>query len=109
MSFLVDPSAAHDVFDGGVAQSVAEMALRSGCGVHLAVPADLVAFIFLWSKSATRAAAVVSRIEWINFWHCALLSHSQLLKLVRLTPRVCHLSLLAFMVKASRWTFWNYA
>jgi phosphoribosylformylglycinamidine synthase len=52
-------SAAHDVSEGGIAQSIAEMAMRSGVGARLEVPAGLDAFTFLWSESATRAVVVV--------------------------------------------------
>jgi phosphoribosylformylglycinamidine synthase II len=52
-------SASHDVSEGGIAQTIAEMAMRSGVGVRLDVPADLNAFTFLWSESATRAVVVV--------------------------------------------------
>jgi phosphoribosylformylglycinamidine synthase len=52
-------SAAHDVSEGGIAQTVAEMAMRSGFGVRVEVPAGLDAFTFLWSESATRAVVVV--------------------------------------------------
>ena len=52
-------SAAHDVSEGGIAQTIAEMAIRSGFGVRLKVPAGLDAFTFLWSESATRAVVVV--------------------------------------------------
>jgi phosphoribosylformylglycinamidine synthase II len=54
-------AAAHDVSEGGIAQTVAEMAMRSGVGVRLEVPAGLDAFTFLWSESATRAVVVVSQ------------------------------------------------
>jgi phosphoribosylformylglycinamidine synthase len=52
-------SAAHDVSEGGIAQTIAEMAMRSGVGVLLEVPTGLDAFTFLWSESATRAVVVV--------------------------------------------------
>jgi phosphoribosylformylglycinamidine synthase len=52
-------SAAHDVSEGGIAQTIAEMAMRSGVGVRLEVPTGLDAFTFLWSESATRAVVVV--------------------------------------------------
>jgi phosphoribosylformylglycinamidine synthase II len=52
-------SAAHDVSEGGIAQTIAEMAMRSGVGARLEVPAGLDAFTFLWSESATRAIVVV--------------------------------------------------
>jgi phosphoribosylformylglycinamidine synthase II len=52
-------SAAHDVSEGGIAQTIAEMSMRSGIGVRLEVPAGLDAFTFLWSESATRAVVVI--------------------------------------------------
>jgi phosphoribosylformylglycinamidine synthase len=52
-------SAAHDISEGGIAQTIAEMAMRSGIGVRLEVPTGLDAFTFLWSESATRAVVVV--------------------------------------------------
>lgn len=52
-------SAAHDVSEGGIAQTIAEMAMRSGIGVRLKVPVGLDAFTFLWSESATRAVVVL--------------------------------------------------
>ena len=52
-------SAAHDISEGGIAQTIAEMAMRSGIGARLVVSAGLDAFTFLWSESATRAVVVV--------------------------------------------------
>ncbi len=52
-------SAAHDVSEGGIAQTIAEMSMQSGIGIRLEVPAGLDAFTFLWSESATRAVVVV--------------------------------------------------
>jgi phosphoribosylformylglycinamidine synthase len=52
-------TAAHDVSEGGIAQSIAEMAMRSGVGVRLEVPTGLDGFTFLWSESATRAVVVI--------------------------------------------------
>jgi phosphoribosylformylglycinamidine synthase len=52
-------AAAHDVSEGGIAQTLAEMAMRSGVGARLEVPAGLDAFTFLWSESATRAVVVI--------------------------------------------------
>jgi phosphoribosylformylglycinamidine synthase II len=52
-------SAAHDVSEGGIAQTIAEMAMRSGVGARLEVPVGLDAFTFLWSESATRAVVVI--------------------------------------------------
>jgi phosphoribosylformylglycinamidine synthase len=53
--------AAHDVADGGIAQALVEMSMRSGIGAKLTVPSGEDAFVFLWSESATRAVVVVSR------------------------------------------------
>jgi phosphoribosylformylglycinamidine synthase II len=52
-------TAAHDVSEGGIAQAIAEMAMRSGVGVRLEVPNGIDAFTFLWSESVTRAVVVV--------------------------------------------------
>jgi phosphoribosylformylglycinamidine synthase len=52
-------SAAHDVSEGGIAQTIAEMAMRSGIGARLEVPTELDAFTFLWSESATRTVVVL--------------------------------------------------
>jgi phosphoribosylformylglycinamidine synthase II len=52
-------AAAHDVSEGGIAQTIVEMAMRSGVGVRLEVPTGLDAFTLLWSESATRAVVVV--------------------------------------------------
>jgi phosphoribosylformylglycinamidine synthase II len=52
-------SAAHDVSEGGIAQTIAEMAMKSGVGVRLETPTGLDAFTFLWSESATRAVVVI--------------------------------------------------
>jgi phosphoribosylformylglycinamidine synthase len=54
-------AAAHDVSEGGIAQTIAEMAMRSGVGVRLEVPDGIDAFTFLWSESATRAVVVVTQ------------------------------------------------
>ncbi len=60
-------TAAHDVSDGGVAQTIVEMALRSGVGARLWLPDDLEAFVFLFSESAGRAVVVVPRSEELRF------------------------------------------
>lgn len=60
-------SAAHDVADGGIAQTLTEMALRAGTGARLWIPDGQDAFEFLWSESATRAVVVVARTEELRF------------------------------------------
>ena len=60
-------SAAHDVSDGGIAQALVEMGLRSGVGARVWVPDDLDPFVFLWSESATRVIVVVPRSEELRF------------------------------------------
>jgi len=60
-------SAAHDVSDGGVVQTLAEMAMRSNIGARVWVPDNLDPFVFLWSESATRAVVVVPRSEELRF------------------------------------------
>jgi phosphoribosylformylglycinamidine synthase len=60
-------TAAHDVSDGGVAQALVEMALRSGVGARFWAPEGLDAFTFLFSESAGRAIVVVPRSEELRF------------------------------------------
>ncbi len=50
-------SSAHDLSDGGLAQTLAEGALRHGVGVSVAVPGD--AFVGLFSESAARVVVTV--------------------------------------------------
>ena len=52
-------SAAHDVSTGGLAQTLVEMALRSGVGARVTLPADVEPFVALFSESSGRAVVVV--------------------------------------------------
>ena len=52
-------AAAHDVADGGVAQALAEMAMRSGIGARIHVPTGMDPATFLWSETPARAVVVV--------------------------------------------------
>jgi phosphoribosylformylglycinamidine synthase len=52
-------TAAHDVSDGGLAQALAEMALRRGVGVTVAPDGD--PFVALFSESVARAVVAVPR------------------------------------------------
>jgi phosphoribosylformylglycinamidine synthase len=52
--------AAHDISDGGIAIALTEMAMKSGIGVTVEIPAGLDPFVFCFSESAGRAIAVVS-------------------------------------------------
>jgi phosphoribosylformylglycinamidine synthase len=56
-------SAAHDVSDGGVIQTISEMAIRANVGARIWVPDNLDPFVFLLSESATRAVVVIARSE----------------------------------------------
>jgi phosphoribosylformylglycinamidine synthase len=60
-------TAAHDVSDGGVAQTLVEMALRSGVGARCWAPDGVDAFTFLFSESAGRAVVVLPRSEELRF------------------------------------------
>jgi phosphoribosylformylglycinamidine synthase len=60
-------TAAHDVSDGGIAQVLVEMALRSGTGARCWVPDEIDPFVFLFSESAGRAVVVVARSEELRF------------------------------------------
>jgi phosphoribosylformylglycinamidine synthase subunit PurL len=51
--------AAHDLSDGGLAQAVVECCLSSGLGARLTLPAELGAFVALFSESSARAVVAV--------------------------------------------------
>jgi phosphoribosylformylglycinamidine synthase len=46
-------ASAHDISDGGLAQTLTESCLRSGLGADIEIAGD--AFVLLWSESASRA------------------------------------------------------
>ena len=58
---LID--AAHDVSEGGIMQSLIEMAIRSGIGARVWVADGMDPFVFAYAESATRAIVVVARSE----------------------------------------------
>ena len=60
-------TAAHDVSDGGLAQTIVEMALRSATGARIFLPDDLDPFVALFAESAGRAVVVVPRSEELRF------------------------------------------
>ncbi|MGW6280846.1 phosphoribosylformylglycinamidine synthase subunit PurL [Kribbella sp. NPDC055071] len=62
---LID--AAHDVSDGGVAQTLVESALRGGVGARVWSPDRLDPFLFLFAESAGRAVVAVPRTEEVRF------------------------------------------
>ncbi|HEY4568699.1 MAG TPA: phosphoribosylformylglycinamidine synthase subunit PurL [Kribbella sp.] len=62
---LID--AAHDISDGGVAQTLVESALRGGVGARVWAPDGLDPFLFLFAESAGRAVVAVPRTEEVRF------------------------------------------
>ena len=56
-------SAAHDVSDGGVAQTLVEACLRRGFGAQITVPEGLSPFLLLFSESAGRVVVSVRRAD----------------------------------------------
>jgi phosphoribosylformylglycinamidine synthase len=60
-------TAAHDISDGGFAQAVVEMALRSGVGARLWLPDGIDPFVQLFAESAGRAVVVLPRSEELRF------------------------------------------
>ncbi len=60
-------TAAHDISDGGFAQAVVEMALRSGVGARLWLPDGIDPFVQLFAESAGRAVVVLPRSEEMRF------------------------------------------
>jgi phosphoribosylformylglycinamidine synthase len=68
-------TAAHDVSDGGLAQTLVEMALRSGRGARVFLPDDLDPFVALFAESAGRAVVVVPRSEELRFTDMCVARH----------------------------------
>ena len=62
---LID--AAHDLSDGGLAQSLVESCLRNGIGARVWIPDEVEAFVALFSESAGRAIVAVPRSEEVRF------------------------------------------
>ena len=60
-------TAAHDVSDGGFAQVIVEMALRSKVGARLWLPDGIDPFVQLFAESAGRAVVVLPRSEELRF------------------------------------------
>jgi len=52
-------AAAHDLSDGGLAQSLVESCLRHGVGARVSLPAGLDPFVQLYSESAGRCLVAV--------------------------------------------------
>ena len=55
--------AAHDVSDGGLAQTLAEMALRGDVGARVSLPTDVDPFVALFAESTARVVAVVAAAD----------------------------------------------
>jgi phosphoribosylformylglycinamidine synthase len=62
---LVDT--AHDLSDGGLAQTLVESCLRNDIGARVWLPDDLDPFVSLFSESAGRALVAVPRSEEVRF------------------------------------------
>jgi phosphoribosylformylglycinamidine synthase len=60
-------SAAHDLADGGLAQSLTEACLRYGVGARIVLPEDADPFVWLFSESAGRVLVAVPRSEEARF------------------------------------------
>ncbi len=60
-------SSAHDLSDGGLAQTLVESALAHGVGARVVLPAGLTPFVELFSESAGRALVSVPRSEELRF------------------------------------------
>ncbi len=60
-------TAAHDVSVGGLAITLAEMALRAGKGARVFLPDEIDPFVALFSESTSRVVCVVPRSEEVRF------------------------------------------
>ena len=58
---------AHDLSDGGLAQTLVESALDGGIGARVVLPTGLSPFVQLFSESAGRALVSVPRSEELRF------------------------------------------
>ena len=58
---------AHDLSEGGLAQSLVESALAGECGIRVVLPEDADPFVWLFSESAGRVIVSVPRGEEIRF------------------------------------------
>jgi phosphoribosylformylglycinamidine synthase len=56
-------SAAHDVSDAGIVQTLVEMSVRGGSGAVVVVPADVDPFVLLLSESTARAVVTVTESD----------------------------------------------
>ncbi len=68
-------TAAHDVSDGGLAQALVEMCLRSGRGARVFLPDGVDPFVALFSESAGRAVVAVPRSEELRFTDMCVARH----------------------------------
>jgi phosphoribosylformylglycinamidine synthase len=62
---LVD--CAHDLSEGGLAQTLVESCLRNGVGARVWLPDELDPFVALFSESAGRVVVAVPRSEEVRF------------------------------------------
>lgn len=60
-------SAAHDLSDGGLAQTLTEATLRHGVGARIVLPEGADPFVWLFSESAGRVLVSVPRTEELRF------------------------------------------
>jgi len=54
-------SAAHDVSDGGLAQTLTDMAIHTGLGASVSIPDGADPFMLLWSETTARVVVSVDR------------------------------------------------
>ena len=60
-------SAAHDLSEGGLAQTLVEMCLVGEVGARIVLPESADPFVYLFSESAARAVVAVPRTEELRF------------------------------------------
>src|SRR6478609_5094917 len=63
----VTSSAAHDLSEGGLAQTLVEMCLVGEVGARIVLPESADPFVYLFSESAARAVVAVPRTEELRF------------------------------------------
>ena len=60
-------SAAHDLSEGGLAQTLVEMCLAGETGARIVLPEDADPFVWLFSESTARVVVAVPRTEELRF------------------------------------------
>ena len=79
-------SAAHDLSEGGLAQTLVEMCLVGETGARLVLPVDADPFVWLFGESAGRVLVAVPRSEELRFTEMCQARHQPLVRIGAVLP-----------------------